>query len=73
MALPELEMKCWSCWGEGVVSLENHGELMPCPQCEGVGWIPTEDGHRLLLFLQRHLVVHAHEEDEGDDSVVIQE
>ncbi len=73
MTLPDLEVKCWSCWGEGVVSLENHGDLMPCPQCGGVGWIPTEDGNRLLLFLKRHLAVHVEEAEEGDDSVFEEE
>ncbi len=64
MSLPELETKCPACWGEGVLSLENHGELAACPQCVGVGWIPTEDGQRLLLFLSKHLVVHVGDENE---------
>jgi hypothetical protein len=63
MSLPELETKCWGCWGEGVISSENHGGMVECGQCSGVGWIPTEDGKRLLEFLQRHLVIDFDEAD----------
>jgi Zn finger protein HypA/HybF involved in hydrogenase expression len=64
MGLPELEVKCWTCWGNGVIPVEDHGQMMECPECSGVGWIPTEDGKRLLAFLQRHLAVDADEEEQ---------
>ncbi|NSW85858.1 MAG: hypothetical protein HPY84_05985 [Syntrophobacteraceae bacterium] len=65
MGLPDLEVKCWKCWGCGVLSFENHGETVDCPECGGVGWIPTEDGKRLLEFLQRHLILGDEEETPG--------
>jgi hypothetical protein len=46
-----------------VISSENHGGMVECGQCSGVGWIPTEDGKRLLEFLQRHLVIDFDEAD----------
>lgn len=65
MALPELEIKCWRCWGTGMASVEeDHGEMMDCPECGGVGWIPTDDGNRLLAFLERHLAFGL---DEGEE------
>lgn len=62
MSLPELEVKCWRCWGEGVLAGEDHGEMIDCPECNGVGWIPTDDGRRLLHFLERHLAVDVEDE-----------
>ncbi len=29
-------------------------EEFPCPECEGRGSIPTEDGRRLLAFVRKH-------------------
>jgi hypothetical protein len=55
MTLPELEVKCWTCWGSGLVPWNDHAELVGCPECGGIGWLPTEDGKRLLDFLKRHL------------------
>lgn len=63
MNLPELEVKCWQCWGSGLVSVEDFGETLECPQCGGVGWIPTDEGNRLLAFLERHLVINNHGEE----------
>ena len=63
MSLPELEFKCWKCWGSGVLSSENHGGVMDCPECGGLGWIPTEDGKRILQFIQKHLAINMDEEE----------
>lgn len=63
MSLPELEIKCWKCWGEGVLTMEDHGEMVECPECNGVGWVPTDDGRRLLNFLERHLAVDVEDEE----------
>ncbi len=65
MALPELEVRCWKCWGEGVLALEDHGEMVDCPECGGIGWIPTDDGLRLLRFLERHLSLDDEDEQEA--------
>ena len=64
MSLPELEVKCWQCWGEGVLAAEDHADVVECPECGGIGWIPTADGARLLQFVQKHLSVDFGEEDE---------
>jgi hypothetical protein len=64
MGLPELEVRCWKCWGEGVLALEDHGEMVECSECVGLGWIPTQEGKKLLDFLQRHLVIESEEENE---------
>lgn len=64
MSLPELEVKCWRCWGNGVISVENHSGLVPCEECGGLGWLPTEEGKRLLDFVQRHLGLEDYEEEE---------
>lgn len=66
MTLPDLEFKCWNCWGEGQVSLGNHSDVVECPECGGLGWLPTEDGKRLLAFLQRHLTLEV-ETDESEE------
>ncbi|GLI35777.1 hypothetical protein [Desulforhabdus amnigena] len=63
MALPELDFKCWRCWGEGVISLGDHGDMVECPECGGIGWIPTEDGKQLLEFLHRHLAIEVGEDE----------
>lgn len=68
MSLPELEVKCWQCWGLGRISVEDHGEMMECPECGGIGWIPTEEGNRLLLFLKRHLSLEVEEVEEEEES-----
>lgn len=64
MSLPELEVKCWKCWGSGLSSAEDHGDMIECPECGGVGWIPTEDGKRLIAFLERHLAINFEDEEE---------
>ncbi len=65
MSLPDLEVKCWKCWGCGVLSTEDHSGNIECPECGGLGWIPTEDGRKLLDFLQRHLDLGGTEEEDG--------
>lgn len=69
MLLPELEIKCWKCWGQGVLPGEDHGEMTECPECAGVGWIPTAEGQRLIDFLQRHLVLESEVEEDSGDSI----
>jgi hypothetical protein len=69
MLLPELEIKCWKCWGQGVLPVEDHGEMTECPECAGIGWIPTDEGRRLIDFLQRHLVLEAEGESDQDGSI----
>jgi len=64
MSLPELDVKCWKCWGSGLISADDHGEMIGCPECGGIGWIPTEDGNRLLAFLQRHLALDVEEDED---------
>ena len=67
MSLPELEVKCWKCWGTGMASgVEDHGEMTDCPVCSGIGWIPTDDGKRLLDFIERHLTVNLPEAEEDE-------
>lgn len=64
MNLPDLDIKCWKCWGSGIVSaVENHGEVIECPECGGVGYIPTDEGLKILEFLQRHLSFDLGEEE----------
>lgn len=63
MSLPELEVKCWRCWGNGVIPSGNHADVVPCEECGGLGWLPTEDGKRLLDFVQRHLALDDYEEE----------
>jgi hypothetical protein len=64
MSIPELEVKCWQCWGTGMIPSDNHHGMTECPECGGVGWIPTEDGQRLLDFLERHLPFEIEEKNE---------
>jgi hypothetical protein len=40
---------------------------MECPECGGVGWIPTDEGNRLLEFLKRHLGLDFEDEEESRD------
>lgn len=44
-----LDEKCTACNGLGY--REHNGT---CPECEGTGFIPTEDGLQLLQFMRRH-------------------
>ncbi len=44
----------------------NHADVVECPECGGLGWLPTEDGKRLLAFLQRHLALEV-ETDESEE------
>ena len=64
MSLPELDTKCPNCQGEGVLHWDERSEPLECPKCLGVGYIPTEDGRRLLDFFQRHLVLEIEDEEE---------
>jgi hypothetical protein len=66
MSLPDLEAKCWKCWGTGLSGVENHGEAIECPVCSGLGWVPTADGKRLLDFLERHLTLNLPEAEPSD-------
>ncbi len=61
--MPDLETKCWKCWGHGVLSAEDHSGNIECPECGGLGWLPTEDGRKLLDFVERHLGLGDAEED----------
>lgn len=64
MTLPDLDVKCWKCWGSGMVmAVENHGDMIECPECGGIGYIPTDDGNRLIEFLQRHLAFNMDDEE----------
>ncbi len=67
MSLPDLESKCWKCWGSGVIPWNDHAEVMACPECGGIGWIPTDEGKRLLDFLKRHLGLDYEEGEEPAD------
>ena len=68
MGLPDLEIKCFKCWGSGLLAAEeNHGSMTECPECEGIGWLPTEDGEKLLLFLQRHLAFDVEDFDDEEE------
>ena len=62
MSLPELEVKCWKCWGSGLIPWHDHGALLDCPECAGTGWLPTAEGQRLLDFVKRHLGIEFEEE-----------
>lgn len=66
MSLPELEVKCWRCWGNGVVASDDHADMMQCPACGGFGSILTEDGARLLEFVQRRLSLGEYDEEEEE-------
>lgn len=50
-ALPILEVICEHCHGEGGTNAYTYWEKCSC--CNGAGYIPTEDGKR-LLDLMRH-------------------
>lgn len=65
MTLPELEVKCRRCWGNGVVPAENRSDLVPCDECGGLGRLPTDEGKRPLDFVQRHLGLEEYEEKDG--------
>ncbi len=49
-----------------MVPWNDHAEVMDCPECGGIGWIPTDDGRRVLDFLRRHLGLEF-EEEEGPE------
>lgn len=51
----ELEFLCHSCWGKGYhldLSLITDVE---CPDCKGLGYIPTELGKDILKLVTRHM------------------
>ncbi len=44
-----LEEKCKACDGGGV----SYGDS--CPSCRGFGYVPTENGEKILTLMRRHL------------------
>jgi DnaJ-class molecular chaperone len=56
--LPALEEVCLACKGTGHVPGHRQGGTIVmggrCDDCFGAGTIATDDGKRLLAFLQRH-------------------
>lgn len=51
--LPELEVRCERCGGEGGVSYSG-GRVDTCYRCHGAGHIPTDFGERVLALMQHH-------------------
>jgi hypothetical protein len=43
--LPEMEQLCWKC----------KGRCQRCDQCDGVGYLPTEFGKKILALLRHNL------------------
>jgi len=52
--LPELEVQCQSCSGDGTIDIEG-GRWRVCPECRGQRVVPTEFGKEVLGFLSRHV------------------
>ena len=44
----ELEELCWNCFGKGTKQGQE------CEFCNGIGYVPTNDGQKVLEFLKRH-------------------
>lgn len=60
-----MEAPCSDCAGRGEVPKEfvgSHGHKftmnVDCPECVGVGMIPTPAGRRLLDFVTRHVAIN---------------
>lgn len=59
--LPQLETECPKCSGIGTVeepydeSDQSHVRDVPCQECNGQGWIPTESGRQILKLIQHQL------------------
>jgi hypothetical protein len=51
----ELDQPCWMCDRTGTRYW--HGDPdsgIDCPQCEGTGWALTDQGVKIIDFLNRH-------------------
>jgi hypothetical protein len=44
----ELEELCWNCFGKGTKQGQE------CEFCNGNGYLPTDEGRKVLEFLKRH-------------------
>jgi len=51
--LPPLERKCPRCAGTG--QAQNYSELNECTYCDGVGYIPTKIGKRIVALMLHNL------------------
>jgi DnaJ-class molecular chaperone len=56
MEIDDLEYECSRCHGTGMIG------GYPCITCDGMGSILSEDGQRLLAFLQKWLFTEEEEE-----------
>lgn len=45
----EFEQECYKCYGDSAYMPDR-----PCDRCQSTGRVPTELGHQLLEFLERH-------------------
>jgi hypothetical protein len=55
--LPELEVVCKECRGEG--GSKWAGEWSECSFCDGAGYIPTEFGQKVLALVRHNLRLDA--------------
>ncbi len=58
MEIDDLEYECTRCHGTGMIG------GYACITCDGMGTILTEDGQRLLAFIQKWLFTEEEEEEE---------
>jgi DnaJ-class molecular chaperone len=49
----DLENQCWNCEGTGAEP-KGHRQGAACEFCDGVGYIRTDFGNAVLVFMQRH-------------------
>lgn len=56
--LPDLEIRCEKCNGTGGERWIN-GKLTYCSYCKGAGYVPTEDGKKILAIIGHNLRFHS--------------
>lgn len=54
--LPDLEVKCESCAGKGVIGNRREGNAIhfggPCDDCRGTGWMLTAAGEQVARLIR---------------------
>lgn len=58
--LPELEVKCDRCNGDGGESMRD-GSVVYCTKCNGAKYIPTECGIEILALLMHNIKLSIHD------------
>lgn len=49
----ELVSECWQCDGNEEILDKKAEQWIPCPQCNGKGFIIESDGHIIIEFMEK--------------------